>query len=193
MSERFVSPSCECERCGQCGKPATNKVGEEISHDDPGSQRHNLTVYLCAEHFDNLMDRGYYRRAERMTAMPEGMRSAEDWANNYYFAFETVDELAGHIRTIQADAIASAAKPVMQDVRELAEQIKDECMDGGCSGDDDAETTFGTNRADAILQAFRAFRDKAALDMRERAARKADTLCICAGTAKAIRALPLVD
>lgn len=56
MTERFISASCEGEYCF-CGVPATNKIGEEIPYDHPNRQRHNLTRYVCAFHFDSLMDR----------------------------------------------------------------------------------------------------------------------------------------
>ena len=59
MSNHFVSESCEWELCGytfsasgvRCLAPATHKVGEEIMHDDPNPHRHNLTQYVCCEHF----------------------------------------------------------------------------------------------------------------------------------------------
>lgn len=54
-NNRFVSRTCIGEECSVCGKPATNKVGEEIPYDDPLPNRHNLTAYLCAEHFDMIM------------------------------------------------------------------------------------------------------------------------------------------
>jgi hypothetical protein len=38
--------------CSLCSKPATRKVGEEIPYDDPmRGKRHNLTAYVCDEHF----------------------------------------------------------------------------------------------------------------------------------------------
>lgn len=50
----FVSASCDGERC-HCGAPAVRKVGEEISYDDPNPRRHNLTTYVCARHFAEMM------------------------------------------------------------------------------------------------------------------------------------------
>jgi hypothetical protein len=52
--EPFVSATCEGERC-HCGKPAAKKVGEEIPFDDPVPARHNLTAYVCADHYAELM------------------------------------------------------------------------------------------------------------------------------------------
>ena len=46
----FVSATCEGEVCF-CGSPAVRKIGEEIPYDDPMPNRHNLTAYVCAEHF----------------------------------------------------------------------------------------------------------------------------------------------
>lgn len=39
------------ERCTMCGAPAVAKVGEEIMDDDPFPDRHNLTAYVCEQHF----------------------------------------------------------------------------------------------------------------------------------------------
>lgn len=50
----FISTTCEGERCW-CGKPAVRKVGEEIPFDDPNKVRHNLTSYICAFHYAQLM------------------------------------------------------------------------------------------------------------------------------------------
>jgi hypothetical protein len=47
----FVSRSCGGERCSVCRADATHKLGEEIMHDDPSPHRHNLTAYVCCEHF----------------------------------------------------------------------------------------------------------------------------------------------
>jgi hypothetical protein len=54
VTDHFVSVSCKGTQCF-CGKPATHKVGEEILHDDPNPNRHNLTAYVCCEHFRQLM------------------------------------------------------------------------------------------------------------------------------------------
>jgi hypothetical protein len=54
MDRPFVSATCGGERC-RCGKPAVKKVGEEIPFDDPTPDRHNLTAYVCAEHYAELM------------------------------------------------------------------------------------------------------------------------------------------
>jgi hypothetical protein len=71
----FVSPSCRGERCGMCHREgrrvdATHKVGEEFLYGmsseidleaeeavDPykTTVRHNLTQYLCCEHFAAVM------------------------------------------------------------------------------------------------------------------------------------------
>jgi hypothetical protein len=52
---RFISKTCIGEKCSVCGKSATNKLGEEIPYDDPYPNRHNLTAYVCAEHFDMIV------------------------------------------------------------------------------------------------------------------------------------------
>jgi hypothetical protein len=73
MANHFVSACCRGEKCGMClreGKKVepTHKVGEEFFHDmteivpefgnvDPYEYfvRHNLTQYLCCEHFAAVM------------------------------------------------------------------------------------------------------------------------------------------
>jgi hypothetical protein len=61
----FVSLSCGGETCSLCGKPATKKVGEEILSDDPHPARHNMTAYVCAEHFQMIFSPAEYRRVHR--------------------------------------------------------------------------------------------------------------------------------
>lgn len=53
--KQFVSGSCKGEICSVCGKDATNKLGEEIPFDDPDKNRHNLTAYVCREHFTMIV------------------------------------------------------------------------------------------------------------------------------------------
>lgn len=63
--EKWISKSCDGESCHivQCAKPAFAKVGEEILHDDPAKGRHNLTAYVCEEHFRFIFgDRGVHFR-----------------------------------------------------------------------------------------------------------------------------------
>ena len=48
------SKACVGEKCW-CGAPAAKKVGEEIAFDDPSPHRHNLTAYVCARHYAELM------------------------------------------------------------------------------------------------------------------------------------------
>ena len=47
----FVSDCCTGEKCNVCGKSATNKLSEVIFNDDPHPFRHELTAYVCKEHF----------------------------------------------------------------------------------------------------------------------------------------------
>lgn len=66
--EHFVSKSCEGEKCSflidtrpspmkKCGQPAKHKVGEEILHDDPNPNRHNMTAYVCCDCYMRIMGR----------------------------------------------------------------------------------------------------------------------------------------
>lgn len=51
----WISATCGGEWCRMCGKPAVAKVGEEIAHDDPMPVRHNLTAYVCSQHFVEIL------------------------------------------------------------------------------------------------------------------------------------------
>lgn len=61
MRTHFVSASCDGEICFPCyqvgrkSTPATHKVGEEMSHDDPNQNRHNLTAYVCCNCFGSIV------------------------------------------------------------------------------------------------------------------------------------------
>lgn len=48
-----ISGYCQGEKCF-CGNDACHKVGEEIFDDDPSPNRHNLTSYVCCEHFQMI-------------------------------------------------------------------------------------------------------------------------------------------
>jgi hypothetical protein len=75
MSDKPVpwrSVSCEGERCSVCGEPASAKVGEEIMSDDPFQHRHNLTAYLCAGHFTQIMGQGGVEWVDAMRARFRG-------------------------------------------------------------------------------------------------------------------------
>jgi hypothetical protein len=52
---RWVSACCRGENCSMCGEPATAKVEETIFDDDPFQHRHNLTAYVCDQHFRQIM------------------------------------------------------------------------------------------------------------------------------------------
>jgi hypothetical protein len=61
--EHFVGQSCGGELCGVCfraGKktPAAHKLGEEIPDDYPSQATHNLTQYVCCEHFKQVVGPG---------------------------------------------------------------------------------------------------------------------------------------
>ena len=63
MAEHFVSASCRGETCSMCREqPATHKVGEEIPHDDPNPNRHNLTAYVCCEDFVRIVGATFHGR-----------------------------------------------------------------------------------------------------------------------------------
>lgn len=49
--EKFISKHCKGELCTVCKRPATNKLAEVVFSDDPYPIRHELTAYVCSEHF----------------------------------------------------------------------------------------------------------------------------------------------
>jgi hypothetical protein len=53
----YVGSSCIGEIClvNNCGKDATHKIGEEILDGDPHPRRHNLTNYVCCEHYQMVL------------------------------------------------------------------------------------------------------------------------------------------
>ena len=53
----FVSGCCEGEMCSfeGCSAPAEHKVEETIFYDDPIQTRHELTAYICHDHFRRIM------------------------------------------------------------------------------------------------------------------------------------------
>ncbi len=64
-AEKFISGTCKGEKCTICKKPATKKLGEEIAHDDPNPIRHNLTAYVCDDHFDMIV-RPYVKKSNQL-------------------------------------------------------------------------------------------------------------------------------
>ncbi len=72
----WVSASCKGERCRMCQAPAAAKIGEEIAYDDPFCSRHNLTAYVCREHFIALMGLTGVTAIEAMRQRAIGHRTA---------------------------------------------------------------------------------------------------------------------
>lgn len=54
LKRHHISTTCRGHKCF-CGKDATHKLGEEITGDDPFPGRHNLTAYVCCEHFTEIL------------------------------------------------------------------------------------------------------------------------------------------
>lgn len=50
----YVSGYCEGEKCF-CGKDAKHKISEVLFEDDPNPLRHELTSYVCCDHFQMVM------------------------------------------------------------------------------------------------------------------------------------------
>lgn len=57
MSKPFVSVSCHGEHCSfeGCSASAEHKIEETIFADDPLQHRHELTAYVCHDHFKAIM------------------------------------------------------------------------------------------------------------------------------------------
>jgi hypothetical protein len=106
--EIMPSKACIGERCW-CGAPAAKKVGEEILFDDPNPDRHNLTRYICAEHYAQLMGPlgakqvGYTRPltggvTEEM--VEAGVKMLDAWLNRH------IDDAAGADDAVSAIYLA---------------------------------------------------------------------------------------
>lgn len=61
----FISGTCKGEKCTVCGKDAYRKVGEQIPFDDPHKMRHELTAYVCKEHFEMVLMPYKYRQRDQ--------------------------------------------------------------------------------------------------------------------------------
>lgn len=85
-SAGWKSACCEGERCF-CGAPAERKVGETLFDDDPTAwrelfgkrvvARHELTAYVCFDHFVQMMGPASVRLDER-AALSGAQRSEDD-------------------------------------------------------------------------------------------------------------------
>jgi hypothetical protein len=107
----FVSETCEGEICW-CGKPAVRKVGEEFAYDEPNPERHNLTRYICAYHFAELMGPAG-ARSVGIAPTPEGMREAIEASIRDCVFADDATEFTGVLHGIEeaADAILAALRP----------------------------------------------------------------------------------
>ena len=54
MKTEEISKYCESEKCF-CGKQAYKKISEVIFDDDKFPNRHELTCYVCEDHFNTMM------------------------------------------------------------------------------------------------------------------------------------------
>jgi len=70
-TDALLPPECQGERCSMCGAQAWHKVGEEMFSSDPMPYRHNLTAYVCKEHFQQIMDRGGFTRTPQPSVTSE--------------------------------------------------------------------------------------------------------------------------
>jgi hypothetical protein len=113
MTIPFVSETCEGEICW-CGKPAVRKVGEEFAYDEPNPERHNLTRYICAYHFAELMGPAGARSVgiapasvgrEEIAAMAWRFRGNERLGGPWYDGAKPSDSPAMHDCFAFADAI----------------------------------------------------------------------------------------
>jgi hypothetical protein len=123
MTKPFVSATCEGETCW-CGKPAIRKVGEEIPIDDPMPHRHNLTVYICAEHYSQLMG----PRGARHVGVERALNGGAGVDPGTKALREALETFVGYGCPACNGDCASANPPVpscpMQEAREALEKTK---------------------------------------------------------------------
>lgn len=134
MTIPFVSETCEGEICW-CGKPAVRKVGEEFAYDEPNPERHNLTRYICAYHFAELMGPAGARSVgvapasvgrEEIAAMAWRFRGNERLGGPWYDGAKPSDSPAMHDCFAFADAILVTLRhPVVPVGREEIARIID--------------------------------------------------------------------
>ena len=88
----MVSAACIGETCW-CGQPAAKKVGEEILFDDPQPNRHNLTRYICAQHYAQLMGP---LGAKQVGVEPIAATEIEHLQSQLNAATEALDRFGSH-------------------------------------------------------------------------------------------------
>lgn len=120
MSNYFISATAQGERCW-CGKAAIRKVGEEIPYDDPQPNRHNLTAYICEEHFLQLMGHG----AERQLGMKPKPRAAQFLADVLNINVTDLPEDELDFPVIEGDSINDAIVKFMSDSGTHDEELAD--------------------------------------------------------------------
>lgn len=118
----FVSETCEGEVCW-CGKPAVRKVGEEFADDEPNPNRHNLTRYICAHHFAELMGPAGARSVGIAPVVPVGV--SEEQRQRVAEIVEAAIERHAPANSIRhtlddADAIIAALRPTDTGWRDIA-------------------------------------------------------------------------
>ena len=96
----FVSETCEGEVCW-CGKPAVRKVGEEFAYDEPNPNRHNLTRYICAHHFAELMGPAGARSVGIAPVVPVGSGEAGVYTQADYEEAAALGERDGYEKAVQ--------------------------------------------------------------------------------------------
>jgi hypothetical protein len=134
------SVSCNGETCTLCGKPADLKVGEEIMHDDPHPDRHNLTAYICARCGDRLL-RPYLALRSVRPSQPAAAGET------------TLDELKWSISQRAADALAGACcRMVDRDAIDARSEIGDALLDYASSRHGHGDPIGGVRRAYDLLK-----------------------------------------
>jgi hypothetical protein len=80
LDNHQISKACKGEICRICKAEATHKVGEEILFDDPNKIRHNLTAYVCCDHFKMIFIESDLSKEEEITIkLSEDKRDEELW------------------------------------------------------------------------------------------------------------------
>ncbi len=66
------SSSCKGETCSVCGKPAAHKLGQEFLWGE-NSSVHNLTAYVCCEHFCMVLGERACGLFQQALELPRGI------------------------------------------------------------------------------------------------------------------------
>jgi hypothetical protein len=161
----FVSETCEGEVCW-CGKPAVRKVGEEFAYDEPNPNRHNLTRYICAHHFAELMGPAGARSVGIAPVVPVGVSETDVLSvltaerDELKAALEWADRMAKSSLDALSATLNQPVVPVGMSREEIARAVHrgrfpEDRKPTPFEAEDASGTTYCFRIADAIIAALR--------------------------------------